>query len=579
MAIDSYFDEEMKYLYDEGKNFAKAFPRQAKYLNIDSVDDRDPYIERLFEGVAFLTAGIREKLDGTLPELTGGVVEVLWPGLRADFPSSTIVEFKSKGAAVTSSMTLSHGSKIVSTAVGENSEKYRFKTTQDIKIHPVVLDGISTNELIDGKFKVSFKFKISANAELDKIDMDNLKLYVHGEEQEALALHFFLTTTKSRATIKVSNSDFSVFKKSAILPVGFSKDEALCKEFRDSLRSMNTLKEYFYYPEKFRFISLEGIDVLKFSDLEERAFEYELVFDKKPPVGMVISIDKLRLYCSPAINLFSEESEVINDNGKKREHFLSPSFNIGSSRIHSIVSVEGKEKDSGEIIKYQPYYSYEESRAEALYHYNYRPSDKFGKDIYLSLIRPKFLDNKKLRRETVVAKVNCSNGVLPRDTIREGDISIPGRDFPDYAIFKNITRPSQPASGVSDNKTLWVFQSMITSVFNSFGEIERLKSFLKIFNNEENSFGLGKIDSIEKAKVTVADEIIGSTALRGFLLTLTIKESGFSGDGDINMFGIILLNFVKGFVSINSFARLKINLYPSGRTLEFSPDRGDKWQI
>jgi type VI secretion system protein ImpG len=33
---------------------------------------RDPYVERLFEGFAFLMGRLREKLDDDLPELTEG---------------------------------------------------------------------------------------------------------------------------------------------------------------------------------------------------------------------------------------------------------------------------------------------------------------------------------------------------------------------------------------------------------------------------------------------------------------------------------------------------------------------------
>src|SRR5690606_38985717 len=56
-----YFEEEMRYLHEAGKAFAQAYPEQARYLNVDSVTDRDPYVERLFEGFAFLTGRIRER--------------------------------------------------------------------------------------------------------------------------------------------------------------------------------------------------------------------------------------------------------------------------------------------------------------------------------------------------------------------------------------------------------------------------------------------------------------------------------------------------------------------------------------
>ena len=51
-----------------------------------------PSVERLHEGFAFLTARLRQKLDDELPELTEGLVSLLWPdGLRM-IPSLSIVE-------------------------------------------------------------------------------------------------------------------------------------------------------------------------------------------------------------------------------------------------------------------------------------------------------------------------------------------------------------------------------------------------------------------------------------------------------------------------------------------------------
>lgn len=41
-------------------------------LNLDKPGARDPYVERLFEGFAFLMGRLREKLDDDLPELTEG---------------------------------------------------------------------------------------------------------------------------------------------------------------------------------------------------------------------------------------------------------------------------------------------------------------------------------------------------------------------------------------------------------------------------------------------------------------------------------------------------------------------------
>ena len=83
-----YFDAEMRYLREAGEEFARAHPDRAAALNLDKAGARDPYVERLFEGFAFLMGRLREKLDDDLPELTGGLVSMIWPHYLRTIPST-----------------------------------------------------------------------------------------------------------------------------------------------------------------------------------------------------------------------------------------------------------------------------------------------------------------------------------------------------------------------------------------------------------------------------------------------------------------------------------------------------------
>ena len=55
--IENYYEEELRYLYESGSEFAKAHPQLARYLNIDSLGDRDPYVERLLRVLPLLQGG------------------------------------------------------------------------------------------------------------------------------------------------------------------------------------------------------------------------------------------------------------------------------------------------------------------------------------------------------------------------------------------------------------------------------------------------------------------------------------------------------------------------------------------
>jgi hypothetical protein len=92
-----YYEAEMRYLREAGKEFARAHPDRAAMLNLDKPGARDPYVERLFEGFAFLMGRLREKLDDDLPELTEGLVSLLWPHYMRTIPSLAIVEFSLTG--------------------------------------------------------------------------------------------------------------------------------------------------------------------------------------------------------------------------------------------------------------------------------------------------------------------------------------------------------------------------------------------------------------------------------------------------------------------------------------------------
>ncbi len=114
-----YYDAEMRYLLEAGEEFARAHPEQAAMLNLDKAGARDPFVERLFEGFAFLMGRMREKLDDDLPELTEGVVSLLWPHYLRTIPSMSVVEFTPDWPEMKESMTIGKGFEVLSRPIGE----------------------------------------------------------------------------------------------------------------------------------------------------------------------------------------------------------------------------------------------------------------------------------------------------------------------------------------------------------------------------------------------------------------------------------------------------------------------------
>jgi type VI secretion system protein ImpG len=137
-----YFDEELRYLMEAGKEFAKEFPDKAGYLNLAATDDRDPYVERLLEGFAFLTGRIREKMDDDFPEITENILETVAPDFLRPVPSLSLVQFQPRPGMLQQNYTLPRGTFVLSNPVGENLTTCRFQTTQEVVVHPINLSSV-----------------------------------------------------------------------------------------------------------------------------------------------------------------------------------------------------------------------------------------------------------------------------------------------------------------------------------------------------------------------------------------------------------------------------------------------------
>ena len=88
--FNRYYQDELTYLRDLGREFAAAYPGIAPML---AERGGDPDVERLLEGVAFLTGKIRQKLDDELPEVIHSVASLLFPHYLRQIPATSIIEF------------------------------------------------------------------------------------------------------------------------------------------------------------------------------------------------------------------------------------------------------------------------------------------------------------------------------------------------------------------------------------------------------------------------------------------------------------------------------------------------------
>jgi len=87
----SLYEQELRYFRESSAEFARAFPKIANRLGIEGQEVADPYVERLIEATAFLSARVALKLDAEYPRFTGHLLDIVYPNFMAPTPSMAVV--------------------------------------------------------------------------------------------------------------------------------------------------------------------------------------------------------------------------------------------------------------------------------------------------------------------------------------------------------------------------------------------------------------------------------------------------------------------------------------------------------
>lgn len=92
MAFEErYYREELDYLRQLGKLLSQEKPYLARFL---AEKEGDPDVERLMEAFAFLSGGLRQKLEDEFPEFTHSLINMLWPNYLRPVPAMAVIEYQ-----------------------------------------------------------------------------------------------------------------------------------------------------------------------------------------------------------------------------------------------------------------------------------------------------------------------------------------------------------------------------------------------------------------------------------------------------------------------------------------------------
>lgn len=608
-----HYDQELAYLREMGAEFAEAFPKVAARLGMNATEVQDPYVERLLEGAAFLSARVQLELELQFPAFTSHLLEIVYPHYLAPTPSMTVVQFV-PDPGLSDAFTLPRGTSLRSALLDGEQTACLFRTSQDCTLWPVE---ITEAEYIDGRGElvaagmgrdieargaIRLRLRRTNDAPISALDLDRLVLFFPAASGANWALHEVFSTDVSALYARSTDrrADWvTPLVTGAVVPRGLAPEDSLLPLPRRSFDGYRLLQEYFALPERFHFVELQGLGP-GIGRAEGRDVDiYILLRNGRPNLAAAVTPAAFALNASPAVNLFTKRCDRIVVSGRDFELIVLPDRTAPLDyEVCAIERVTGVGDSGQDDVEFLPFYSPTDLTAAGNTHSAYYTLSRrmrqrsenerlkgvrttyLGSETFLTLVDARQSPyGENLEQVSVTAL--CSNRDLP--LLLSGTASdifhLP--DGGPVASIRTLVAATKPRPTLAQGDASWRLISHLSLNYLSITDGESgaaaLREIIGIYAPQSDRITEKQIEGLVSVTTRpivrrMSDGVL-STAVRGIEVTLTFDESYFEGTSVYGL-GAVLERFFRKYVMINSFTETVLHTTQRGEIARWSPQPG-----
>jgi type VI secretion system protein ImpG len=365
-----YYESELRFLRDLGGEFARVHPGLAGRLALDANDCADPYVERLLEGVAFLTARVQLKLDAEFPRFTEHLLDILFPDFLAPTPSMVMVKLEPDVTAgdLAAGYRIPAGSRLTSRLGSRMQTRCVFTTAHEVMLTPIELaevrhltgSALATAGLPrhrEVKAALALRLRSLPERPIQELSLDRLVLHLVAGGRSPWRLHEALLGHGIALLAREPGAAWHpLADREPVRRVGFAENEALLPLSRPGFQGYRHLREYFSFPERFLFVALDGLAP---AVAATKGAELELaVLLDHADCGLEegIATDDVALFVTPAVNLFEKPLEPAHLDPRHRDvHLVADRVRPLDYEVHSLLEVSGEGAAGPRIFR--PFYA------------------------------------------------------------------------------------------------------------------------------------------------------------------------------------------------------------------------------
>ena len=607
------YESELAFMHDMGGEFANEFPKIAARLGLANTEVSDPYVERLMEGFAFLTARVQLKMAAEFPTFTQSLLQMVYPHYLAPTPAMAVVRFNPDAAlrSMAEGVMLPPGTELRSLLGTEDQTNCVFRTGHAVQLLPIEVTeaeyvGSAATVAAMGlpdrrgvKAAIRLRLRVTGDMPFNKLALERLVFFLGGAEGARMRLYEQLVSNvlqiHVRPTVRPLPWNESL-PPSAIKPLGFDPEEALLPRVPQSFDGYRLLQEYYAMPERFLFVAIQGLDKAAIR-CATGEIDIVLLLDRADPVlATGFNADQMLLFCSPAINLFPRRSDRINLNDREAEQQVVPDrMRPLDFEVFDVQAVEGYSSDGSAPQKFLPFYAANDLSRNpdhrSYYTLRRQPrqlssrsrqrgprSSYLGHEVFISLVDGDHAPISASLRQLGLDLL-CTNRDLP--------LSMPvGRQQTDFttlvsapvASIRCVVGPTPPRPCRSDGDYAWRFISHLSLNYLSLSDSDELRGaaalreLLRLYVPSSQSIAARQLEGVlSVASQPVVRRIPGSGPLaagRGLGITLTMDEAPFGGSGAVLLAGGLERFFAK-YVSINGFTETVLRCSERGEVMRW----------
>ncbi|WP_237386323.1 type VI secretion system baseplate subunit TssF [Xenorhabdus sp. Sc-CR9] len=610
-----YYNRELVYLREMGKEFAERYPKIASRLGMHGIDVADPYVERLMEGFAFLTSRIQLKMDSEFQHFSQHLLEMLYPNYLSPTPSMAIAELRpdmTKGD-ISHGFLVPRGTIMFCQTLKKEGIDFQYSTTQDVILQPLKLQKVELGKIPANIPLVglnlhqygavrALRIRLTCNGKffLNELNLNKLTFFLSGPDLQSLKLLELMMEHSVGMVCQTlgKNPQYQVLPDLSPYHEGFKDDQAVLPNDSRNFSGFRQLQEYFAFPSRFRFFSISGMQSLLEKTEKDNEFELILLLDKiDSNLENLVDASYLALNCTPVINLFPARTERVSiDESSTEYHLVVDNIQPLNYEIFSVQCLHGIDAQNKEEYVFRPFWSTNSDdkgnygayfslrrdpriSSEHAHHYGTRTS-YIGTEVFITIVDennspwPNAL-------KYLSADVMCTNRDLP--------VMLRQQDINHFAMLDSIPinqivflkKPTIPHPSLAQGPVSWTLISLLQINYmnlmdkNSKEGIKSLRQLLSLYSDLSDPAVVRQINGIRhcllKEVYRRAPAPGPITFARGISINLEVDEQEFAGISPW-LLGSVLEKLFSRLVTINSFIEMTLHSQQRGR-IGFWPAR------